>query len=272
MKGIPILVSYRFVYIRQTTESSFTQSTHPPFLRKNYRYPTESTSFTQSTHPPFLRNYYRYPTLEFRSMMSCAISPNYYRPLLPDSIRLLRLLPNEDENAPIQCQLFHYSLQESGKRTHPYDALSYVWGGPDKPRFISISEHNSTSGHDIPVTENLHEALTRLRHRSIERIIWVDAVCIDQANEREKEQQIQFMAKIYGQANCVVAWLGKAADDSDRALEEIRVAGGKKWEGSSHYETVREAVLALFQRPWFRRIWVWNRHLTTFAEITNRSI
>jgi len=205
-------------------------------------------------------------------MMSCAISPNRYRPLLPDSIRLLRLLPNGDEKAPIQCQLFHYSLQKSGKPTHSYDALSYVWGGPDKPRFISISEHNSTSRHDFPVTENLHEALSRLRHRSIERIIWVDAVCIDQENDREKEQQIQFMAKIYGQANCVVAWLGKAADDSDRALEEIRVAGGK--EGTNVWDTapVPQAVLALLQRPWFRRIWVWNRHLTTSAEITNRSI
>jgi len=206
--------------------------------------------------------------------MSCAASPNCYnyRALLPDSIRLLRLLPNEDEKAPIQCQLFHCSLQKSGKRTYPYDALSYVWGGPDKPRFISISEHNSTSRHDFPVTENLHEALSRLRYRSTERTIWVDAVCIDQENDREKEQQIQFMAKIYGQANCVVAWLGKAADDSDRALEEIRVVGVKKWTDSSNYKAVQQAVLALLQRPWFRRIWVWNRHLTTSAEITNRSI
>jgi hypothetical protein len=76
------------------------------------------------------------------------------------------------------------------------------------------------------------------------------------------------MAKIYGQANCVVAWLGKAADDSDQALEEIRVAGVKKWTFSSNYKTVQQAVLALLQRPWFRRIWVWNRHLTTSAEFT----
>ncbi|KAN0083077.1 HET domain containing protein [Elaphomyces granulatus] len=173
-------------------------------------------------------------------------------------IRLLRLLPNEDEKAPIQCQLFHCSLQKSGKRTHPYDALSYVWGGPDKPRFISISEHNSTSEHDLSVTENLHEALSRLRHWFIERIIWVDAVCIDQENDREKEQQIRLMAKIYGQADCVVVWLGKAADDSDRALEEIRVAGGKKATDFSNNETIhdQQAVFTLLQRPWFRRIWV----------------
>ncbi|KAF2175471.1 HET-domain-containing protein, partial [Zopfia rhizophila CBS 207.26] len=195
--------------------------------------------------------------------MSCTPSPDCYRePLLPDNIRLLRLLPNEDKKAPIQCELFHYSLWEPGKRTHPYDALSYVWGGSDKPQSIFIREHNSTSGHDttsehdLPVTANLHKALSRLRNRSIERIIWIDAVCINQKDEREKEQQIQCMAKIYGQANRVVIWLGEAADDSDQALQEIRAAGDKNSKNSSNSETIQQAVIALLQRPWFRRIWV----------------
>lgn len=64
------------------------------------------------------------------------------------------------------------------------------------------------------------------------------------------------MAKIYGQANRVVVWLGEAADDSDRALEEIRVAGGKKSTNPSNNKTIQQAVLALLQRSWFRRIWV----------------
>jgi hypothetical protein len=141
-------------------------------------------------------------------------------------------------------------LQELGKRTHPYDALSYVWGGSDKHQSISIGEHG------LHVTEKLHEALSHLRHRSIERIIWVDAVCIDQEKEQEKEQQIQFMAKIYAQANRVVVWLGEAADNSDRALEEIRVAGGKEFTNSSNNEMIQQAIIALLNRPWFRRIWV----------------
>jgi hypothetical protein len=182
--------------------------------------------------------------------MSHAISPDCYDPLLPNSIRLLCILPHEDEYAPIQCKLFNYSLQESVKRTHPYDALSYTWSGPAKPRSISIGEH------DLPVTLNLHEALSRLRHRSIERIIWVDAVCINQEDKKERAQQVQFMAKIYNQANRVVVWLGEAADYSDLALEEIRVAGRKKSTNSSNNESIRRAVLALLQRPWFRRIWV----------------
>jgi hypothetical protein len=118
------------------------------------------------------------------------MSQYHYSPLSlgPESIRLLRLLPHEDRNAPIQCQLFDYSLQESGKRMHLYDALSYVWGDLDNPQSIYIGEH------DLPVTENLHAGLSHLRNFSLERIIWIDAICTNQENTEEKEQQIQFMA------------------------------------------------------------------------------
>jgi hypothetical protein len=120
------------------------------------------------------------------------MSHNYYPLLSPGSdIRLLRLMPNEDET-PIQCQLFNYSLQESSKGTHLYEALSYVWGSPETSKSISIDEHN------LPVTENLHTALSRLQDRTIERIIWIDAVCINQKDDVEKAHQIQSMAKIYG--------------------------------------------------------------------------
>ncbi|KAF1960420.1 HET-domain-containing protein, partial [Byssothecium circinans] len=167
-----------------------------------------------------------------------------------DSIRLLRLMPHEDETADIQCELFEYPLPNSCKRTHLYDALSYVWGNPDEKLPIFIHEQR------VDVTVNLRAALSRLRNHSLERILWVDAICIDQANQKEKGHQIQSMAKIYGQADRVVVWLGEAADDSDLALEEIHVAGGKMSTNSSKSERIRQAVLALLQRPWFRRIWI----------------
>jgi hypothetical protein len=178
-----------------------------------------------------------------------------YSPLpLGFDIRLLRLMPHKDRTAPIQCQLFDYSLQESDKRTHPYDALSYAWGSSDKLQSISIGEHDLQN--NLPVTKNLHEALSRLRHRSIERIVWVDAVCINQADEQEKMQQIQLMAKIYAQANCVVVWLGEPADNSDRALEAIRVAGAEGSTNSLNNDMIQQSIIALLDRPWFRRIWV----------------
>jgi hypothetical protein len=175
-----------------------------------------------------------------------------------DSIRLLRLMPNKVESADIHCELFEYSLQEPCKGTHLYEALSYVWGNPEKKLPLRI--HNQS----FDATVNLHAALLRLRNHFMERILWVDAICIDQENQEEKEHQIQSMAKIYSQANRVVIWLGEAAEDSDLALKEICLAGGKKPTTLLDNERIKLAVLALLQRPWFRRIWVWEQTLITF--------
>jgi hypothetical protein len=159
-------------------------------------------------------------------------------------------MPHEDETAPIQCQLFNYSLQEAGKGPHLDEALSYVWGDSDTTRPICIDSY------PFDVTENLHAALSRLRDRYLIRIVWVDAVCINQTDQQEKGHQIQCMAKIYGHANRVIVWLGKTAHGSDRAIEEIRSAAGKKSMSSLNNELIQQEILALLQRPWFRRIWV----------------
>jgi len=178
--------------------------------------------------------------------------PYRYSPLSPgnDSIRLLRLMPHTDETADIHCELFEYSLQNNCQGTHLYEALSYAWGNPDEKLPIFINKRSV----NIPI--NLCAALLQLRNHSIERILWVDALCINQDNQQEKEHQIQLMARIYSQANRLLVWLGETADDSDLALEEIRVAGGKKSTDSSNNKKIQQAVLALLQRPWFRRMWV----------------
>jgi hypothetical protein len=116
---------------------------------------------------------------------------------------------------------------------------------------IYIDEHTL-----LPITENLYTALLHLRDRSFERIIWIDAVCINQGDMEEKERQIQLLPKIYSYANRVIVWLGERADDSDQAVEEIRAAAGKKSTNSSENQTIQKAILRLLQRPWFRRIWV----------------
>jgi heterokaryon incompatibility protein (HET) len=181
--------------------------------------------------------------------MSASI-PYHYPSLSPGdgSIRLLRLMPNRDETAVIECQLFNYTL-ELGKGTHLYEALSYVWGNLDETVPILIGKHC------FKVTKNLHAALLRLRNHSIERIVWIDAVCINQADDQEKSHQIQYMAKIYDQASRVIVWLGEGTDDSDQAFKDIHNAAGDEVTDSLE-ETNQEAILKVLERPWFRRIWV----------------
>jgi hypothetical protein len=172
--------------------------------------------------------------------------PGSSLPPAGDNIRLLRLLPNEDEAAPLQCQLCNYSLQRLGSRTHLYEALSYVWGNQHKTSPIYVD------GGQFPVTLNLHDALSRLRDRSFERIIWVDAICINQKSAEEQAQQVELMAKIYSYAHRVIVWLGEALEDIDGALEDIRLAANGKFTERSK----KEKILKLLKQPWFQRIWV----------------
>ena len=173
-----------------------------------------------------------------------------------DYIRLLCLLPNESEAGPLQCKLHNYSLQKLSPRTHRYEALSYVWGNLLETLPIYIDEDQ------LFITANLHAALSHLRDHSFERIIWVDAICIDQKNPKERIRQVQLMAKIYSNALCVVVWLGEDTENSARALEDIRLAANKELTERSD----QQAILSLLQRSWFQRIWVRNRRLATVTK------
>jgi type II secretory pathway predicted ATPase ExeA len=107
----------------------------------------------------------------------------------------------------------------------------------------------------LPITQNLHAALLHLRHSNYSRIIWVDAICIDHENDKEKEHQVVLIAEIFAKADRVVVWLGEAADNSDEALEAIRLMAEKS-ASSSHAESAKLSIMQLLQRPWFERIWV----------------
>ncbi|GAW25193.1 putative het domain protein [Rosellinia necatrix] len=188
--------------------------------------------------------------------------PTYHYSSLPEGyVRLLRLMPDQDEHAPIQCQLFDYFLMDSRKGSHLYEALSYVWGSSEKPQSVSIDKNY------LHVTTNLFIALKRLRDRSLDRIIWVDAICINQDDTEERNHQVQFIAKIYAKASRVIVWLEEEMDassqvhgeqiaDISRALEEVRIAADDQYTKSSVRKTNQQAILMLLQRSWFRRIWV----------------
>ncbi|GLA08844.1 hypothetical protein AnigIFM60653_010643 [Aspergillus niger] len=171
----------------------------------------------------------------------------------PFSTRILHLLPSKDRAAPIECQLSNLSLRDD--IAQEYDALSYVWGDEADGQ-CNISINNQA----FSVGKNLHSALLRLRGHRVERRLWVDAIYIDQNNMREKEKQIQNMARIYEQASQVMVWLGEEANDSTQALEAIRVAAGSRYSGEDSNlpsgSVPIEGIKNLFLRGWFYRMWI----------------
>jgi hypothetical protein len=195
-----------------------------------------------------------------------------YSPLYPKIEGLIRLLVLSAGHAqdPLYCALWPMELWPIALTKHlEFDALSYVWGSPDEldPRDIYLIDAPSLPADSapskwqrFPILSSLGGALRRLRLPNKARIIWVDALCINQSNSAEKSQQVPMMGNIYQSARSVFVWLGEEADDSDVALSFIpQVTDLSKFDriiqdqGSTHKWY---ALLKLMNRPWFSRRWV----------------
>jgi hypothetical protein len=208
----------------------------------------------------------------------------------PRSIRLLRLLPAHEDDAPVRAELFTANLDAPP----PYEAISYVWGAA-APRHITCA--STSSAGLLAVPESLFHALRALRSDSSPRVVWADAACINQPDLVERAAQVDAMGDVFERADRVVVWLG--ADDEGTAREamqlvadvnahfEAAVAGtgapaarveervakvpplpdGHPLHSPSFPSTTSAptptspaaarwaAVVALLSRPWFFRVW-----------------
>ncbi|KAL7954960.1 heterokaryon incompatibility domain-containing protein [Trichoderma compactum] len=120
-------------------------------------------------------------------------------------IRVLTLTPSQDPSEPIHISLSVVKLNDDPS----FEALSYCWGDATDKLLVFCD------GVPFPVTKNLESALRHLRKTEDERSLWVDAICINQDNIPERNQQVSIMKDIYRKARHVVIWLGAADEDSD---------------------------------------------------------
>jgi hypothetical protein len=93
-------------------------------------------------------------------------------------------------------------------------ALSHFWGGPKNRVPIEIE------GKFIHVIENCHAVLRALRHRTDTKLLWGDAICIEQGNAEEKGEKVALMGDIYQKAERAVAWLGPDSSEEGLAKTE----------------------------------------------------
>jgi hypothetical protein len=110
-------------------------------------------------------------------------------------IRILELLPASPDNTQIHGNLTVAKLSDNPS----YEALSYVWGDQVFPEKLNLLP----TGH-LEITRNLAIALQQLRDQHRPRKLWVDVVCINQADKAERGSQVMLMAKIYRSATCVL--------------------------------------------------------------------
>jgi hypothetical protein len=102
--------------------------------------------------------------------------------------------------------------------------------------------------------------LKHLRHPLEDRVVWIDALSIDQANVTERNSQVRQIGKIYQAAAAVCIWLGPAAESSDLAMDFIpRILDFTTLDESVRDSSYKEHWLALSRlmaREWFTRRWV----------------
>ncbi|KAH8123819.1 HET-domain-containing protein [Trichoderma asperelloides] len=120
-------------------------------------------------------------------------------------IRVLNLAPSANLSDPIHVKLSVVKLADEPT----FIALSYVWGSDVGKLPITCN------GEQFLVTQNLDSALRHLRDEGKERILWIDAICINQNDDQERGFQVNLMKDIYRMAHAVVIWLGEADADSD---------------------------------------------------------
>lgn len=205
------------------------------------------------------------------------IPANVYTQLESDEFRLLILEPGI-KNDEIRCQLrtCNYSAKI------PYTALSYAWGDATKVEKVQCN------GKEIGIASNLHQALLDLRDADRERVLWIDALCINQDDISERGHQVRNMKQIYAQARQVLVWLGPEDDAISKAFDILRELKptfvepknlltlgfkpsyfsasnldqrtiGFNFAMADESQLLRsglDPLITLLERPWFRRLWV----------------
>lgn len=167
----------------------------------------------------------------------------------PGEIRLLQILPDTCE------PFFHFGFKVFKRYLAPrYSAISYVWGS-DEPK-CQIFLHDKM----FLIRENLLACLSSMINRKnlnselydadtgsihFEDHLWIDAICIDQSQTTERNEQVRSMDEIYTRATSVLAWLGTTFEPNVGPLRTD--AKGDFWSQNIHY---------LANRPYWSRMWI----------------
>lgn len=198
-----------------------------------------------------------------------------YAPLNLDepAFRLIRLFGGS--GLPLQCELVHALL--TPKDVMDYEAVSYTWGH-SAPSTFHIEVHGAVVK-TLTISPNVYHLLIDLRYPHEDRILWIDAICIDQnpKDTAERNHQVQQMAKIYGQARRVVVWLGTSTHEMDLAMKSLIelqifykdmkwmpqdvqiISAWKSIQKESFQDQngpIYSGIKQIFDQPWFRRVWI----------------
>lgn len=206
-------------------------------------------------------------------MRTYGMSAIYPNRLVGQQVRILVLHPGSGTDG-IVTRLTTASLVDSPD----FETISYAWGNDSIKRLIRCD------GVEISITDSLYGALQQMRQPQQSRLVWVDAVCINQHDIAERNQQVSLMHRIFSQASNVVVWLGKegrenlhpavqainsiyqccldyadarsmtVADMTFEHMESVEMIENISLDSVFNHQTWL-SISHFFARPWFERIW-----------------
>jgi len=74
----------------------------------------------------------------------------------------------------------------------------------------------------VDVTASLEYALSHIRDKTCPLRVWADAVCINQTDVAERNQQVRQMASVYVVAHHTIIFLGPSNDQIDSAFDLLQ--------------------------------------------------
>lgn len=157
------------------------------------------------------------------------------------------------------------------------ETISYSWGRDYCQELINID------GRPVPVSQTAANVLRRLRFENRTRVLWIDAICIDQLDGAAKSEQLAILSVIYRMSASNAIYLGEDFQDPavirravghvvndfrskarGRSLQDVVM---RKMADRGHWLTSRSgrelgdgidtfALIDLFGSAWFSRLWV----------------
>ncbi|KAF2159009.1 hypothetical protein M409DRAFT_30544 [Zasmidium cellare ATCC 36951] len=189
------------------------------------------------------------------------VAKRLYTPINPWETRLLIL--RREEGSPNLITTLDVATVTRGRglvikernELVPYFALSYTWGDPRFDRVLKVN-------HEMyPITSNLFRALVRLSYSSGPVRVWIDAICINQHDPKEKSAHIRNIFFFFQDADTVVVWLGEHGPKTEAtfrlANDFILKQQSTLWSiCDMHQRVLYFGLRDLSRRKWFPRTWV----------------
>ncbi|KAM0711595.1 hypothetical protein Q7P35_000961 [Cladosporium inversicolor] len=172
---------------------------------------------------------------------------------LPDPSKQFRLLSFQPSstNTLIDCHLEAHDVADSP----PYYAILYHYGDPSAVVTILVN------GQETQVNRNCRHALNQVRAQSRTGLFWVDSVCINQSDVKEKFHQVHRIAAIFSGAHEVfpaenptftadTAFAERSNDLQRRTINWMISLG-------DDFGRFATALKAFGARPFFSRMWIY---------------